>query len=196
MTDPVTGKSVSYADLVKGKLIQRHLGKVPGKALSNFAVVGQSTPRKDAIAKVTGKAVYAGDIKFPGMLSARVLRPPAHGATLKSVNTTAAEKIPGVRVVNERDLIAVLHEHRDVADQALQLIKAEWEPSPSRLNDQNIFEHLVKAAPEPKVIGTAGSLAEGEKLATTLVEQTYYDNYVAHAAMETHSAIRPSKTAR
>ena len=60
----------------------------------------------------------------PGMLHARILRPPAHGATLKEVDTAAAEKIPGVRVVRDNDLIAALHEHRDIADRALGLMRA------------------------------------------------------------------------
>jgi nicotinate dehydrogenase subunit B len=187
--DPASKKSVSYADLVKGKRIERHLGKVPGKAFAAYSVIGQSTPRKDGIDKVTGKAKYAGDMMLPGMLHARVLRPPAHGATLKSVDSTAAERVRGVRIIKEGALVAVLHEHREVADHALQLIKAEYEPSPSRLDDQNIFDHLVKAAPELKVVGQTGNLAEGEKLSANVLEQTYFDNYVAHSAMETHSAL-------
>jgi nicotinate dehydrogenase subunit B len=189
VTDQASQKSVSYADLVKGKRIERHLGKVPGKAFSAYSVIGESTPRKDGLEKVTGKGKYAGDMTLPGMLHARILRPPAHGATLKSVDTAAAERVPGVRVIKEGGLVAVLHEHRDVADQALQFIKAQYEPSPSRLDDQNIFDHLVKAAPEPKLVGQTGNLAEGEKLSTAVFEQTYFDNYVAHAAIETHSAL-------
>ena len=189
ITDSASKKNVSYADLVKGKHIERHLGKVPGKAFSAYSIIGKSTPRKDAFDKVTGKAKYAADMTLPGMPHACILRPPAHGATLKSVDTTAAESIPGVRIIKEGSLVAVLHEHRDVANQALQLVKAQYEPSSSRLDDQNIFDHLVKAAPEPRVVGQTGNLAEGEKLSATIFEQTYFDNYVAHAAMETHSAL-------
>jgi nicotinate dehydrogenase subunit B len=187
--DPVSKKSVSYAEMVKGKHIEKHLGKIPGKPFSAYSVIGKSVPRKDGVAKVTGAAKYAGDMKLPGMLHARILREPALGATLKSVETTAAEKVPGIRVVKEGSMVAVLHEHRDVADQALQLIKAEWNPSPSQLNNQNIFDHLVKAAPEPKNVGQTGNLAEGEKLAAQILDETYFDSYVAHSAMETHSAL-------
>ena len=189
VTDPASKNSVSYGGLVKGKRIERHLGNVPGKEFSAYSVIGRPIPRKDGLEKVTGKARYAGDMRLPGMLRARVLRPPAHGAVLKSVDTTAAERVPGIRVIKEGGLVAVLHEHREVADQALQLIKAEFVPSPLQLNDENIFDHLVKAAPEPKVVGQAGDLAEGERLSTAIVEQTFLDNYVAHAAMETHSAL-------
>ena len=189
VTDPATKKIVTYAELVKGKRIEKHLGKVPGKAVPNYNVIGQTIGRKDAHAKVTGQAKYAGDMTLPGMLSGCILRQPAHGATLKSVDTSAAEKVPGVRVVKEGDLVAVLHQHRDVAAQALTLVKAEWNPSPQTLNDQNIFGHLVNAAPEPGIVGQIGDLAVGEKLATTVFEKIYLDNYVAHSAMETHSAL-------
>jgi CO/xanthine dehydrogenase Mo-binding subunit len=189
VTDPASKNTVSYGALVKGKRIEWHLGNVPGKAFSAYSVVGRSVPRKDGLEKVTGKAKYAGDMSLPGMLCARVLRPPAYGSVLKSVDTTAAERVAGVRVVNVGGLVAVLHEHREVADQALRFIKAEYEPSPSRLDDQNIFDHLVKAAPQPKLVGQAGDLAEGARLSTSLFEQTFLDSYVAHGAMETHSAL-------
>lgn len=189
VTDSVSKKSISYAEMVKGKHIEKHLGKVPPKPFSAFTVVGKSVPRKDGIAKVSGTAKYASDMKLPGMLRARVLREPAIGATLKSVDTSAAEKVPGVRVVKEGNFVAVLHEHREVAGQALQLIKAEWNPSPSILDHNTVFEHLVKDASEPKNVGQSGDLAGGEKLASQIFEQTYYDSYVAHSAMEPHSAL-------
>jgi CO/xanthine dehydrogenase Mo-binding subunit len=189
VTDPAQKQRVSYAELVQGKRIERHLEKVPVKPVSAFSVVGQSPQRKDALEKVTGQAKYAGDITVPGMLHARILRPPAHGATLKSADTAAAAKVTGIRVVKEGELVAVLHERPDIADKALALIKAEYEPSSARLDNQNIFDHLVKAAPAPTVVGETGSLAQGEKLATTILEQTYLDNYIAHAPIETHSAL-------
>jgi len=183
------GKRVTYAQLVQGKRIERHLEKVPVKPVRAYTVVGQSPRRKDALEKVTGKARYAGDMAIPGTLHARILRPPAHGATLKDVDTTAAEKVAGARVVRDGDLIAVLHERPDVADKALGLVKAQFErPRPS-VDDRTIFEHLLKAAPPTRVVAESGSLAEGEKLAASIVEETYLNSYVAHAAMETHSAV-------
>ena len=62
----------------------------------------------DGVEKVTGAAEYAGDIRLPGMLYARILRPPAHGATLTRVDTSGAEAMPGVTVVNEDGMVAVL----------------------------------------------------------------------------------------
>ncbi len=185
-----SSRRVSYGDLTAGRKIERRLeGKPALEAVKAFTIVGTSAPRRDALEKVTGKAKYAGDIVPPGALHARVLRPPSHGATLTQVDTTAAEARPGVRVVREGDLVAVLHEHRDEADAALALIKAQFSPSPSMLDEATIFEHLAKAAPAGETVAEGGSLAEGERLATQMFEQTYLNSYVAHAPMETHSAV-------
>ena len=183
------GRRVTYAQLVRGKRIERHLEKVPVKPVSAFAVVGKPAPRKDALTKVTGKAKYAGDIGLPGTLHARIVRPPAHGAKLKDVDASAAEKIAGVSVVRDGDLVAVLHKRPDVAEQALALVKAEFDHPVPTVDEKTIFDHLLKAAPQGLVVGESGSLQEGEKLAATLFDLTYLNSYVSHATMETHSAV-------
>jgi nicotinate dehydrogenase subunit B len=189
VTDPsAPSKRVTYAQLVQGKRIERHLQNVPLKPVKAFTVVGQSPRRKDALDKVTGKAKYSGDYLPVGVLHARVLRPPAREATLKSVDISAAERVPGVRVVREGDLIAVLHERRDVADQALGLIKAQFDRPQPAVDEKTIFDHILKTAPQLRTVAESGTLAEGEKLAATVFEETYLNSYVAHAAMETHSA--------
>ena len=187
ITDPAQGKRVTYGELVQGKRIERHLGKVPVKPVSTFKVIGKSPERKDAIEKVTGKAKYAGDITLPGMVYARILRPPAHGAKLKSVDTSAAEKMPGVQVVRDGDFIAVIHDRPDMADKALALVKAEFERPQTGLDDKSIFDHLVKNAQPPKVMAESGNVA-GAEIANP-VEHTYFHSYGAHAAVETQSAL-------
>ena len=190
VADPAApGKHVTYAQLVEGKRIERHIEHAPVKPVAAFRVVGQSPRRKDAHDKLTGKAKYAADVTLPGMLHARLVRPPAHGAKLKSADTSAAEKLPGVRVVREGDLIAVLHERPDIAEKALRLVKAEFDKPQPGPDDVTIFDHLVKTAPVPRPVAETGSLAEGEKLAATVVERTYRNAYVAHAPIETHSAV-------
>jgi len=185
ITDPAQGKRVTYAELVQGKRIERHLGKVPLKSVAAFKVIGKSPQRKDAMEKVIGKAKYAGDITVPGMVYARILRPPAHGAKLKNVDTSAVEKMSGAQVVRDGDLIAVVHDRPDLADKALALIKAEFEHPQTGLDDKSIFDHLLKNAQPPKVMAESGTVAE---IADAL-EHTYLHSYGAHAAIETHSAL-------
>jgi CO/xanthine dehydrogenase Mo-binding subunit len=183
-------KKATYADLVGGKRIEVRLEKKPPiKAVSKHTISGKPTPRLDGRAKVTGEAKFAGDIRLPGMLYAAILRPPAHGAKLKTAMTTAAEKFPGARVVRDGDLLAVLHGKPDLAREALALVEAEFDPSDSKLDNSNIFDHLRKAAPNAETVDEAGSLDEGANLATKTVERSYYAHYIAHAPSEPHTAL-------
>ncbi len=183
------GATVTYAQLVEGKRIERHLANIPVKAAAGFQVIGKSPHRKDGLEKVTGQAKYCGDMIFPGLLHAAILRPPAHGAKLKSADTSAAEKVAGALVIRDSGMVAVLHERPDVARSALALVRAEFENPPAGPDDVTIFEHIRKTAPAPRAMGAAGDLAEGERLAAGgIVETMYTNSYVAHAAMETHSA--------
>jgi isoquinoline 1-oxidoreductase len=183
-------RQVSYGQLAQGKTIERHLiRKASVKQVSQYSIVGKSEPRKDAVAKVTGKAQYAADIRFPGMLNASILRPPAHGAKLKRVDTSALEADREVKLVRDGDLIAVLHQHPDVAARALSRIKAEWDIPQSDLDNTTIYAHLLRVAPEGEAITQEGDLKEGERLAQTTYGATYYDHYMAHATIETHTAL-------
>jgi nicotinate dehydrogenase subunit B len=183
-------KSVTYAELTKGKKIARWLKKekVLEKA-SDFTIVGTPVLHRDAVEKVTGGAKYAGDIREPGMLYARILRPPAHGAKLLSVDTSGAKQIDGARIIEEKDLIAALHDDPEMADLALSRIRAQWEKPEARVDENSIFDHLLEVAPEGEVVSQGGNLAEGEKISKGIVEKKYLDGYVAHAALETHTAL-------
>ena len=127
-----------------------------------------------------------------GMLYARSLRPPAHGAELKDVDTSAARKLKGVQVVEveaeDEKLVAVLCATPDEAGRAVAKIKATWDVPEAKVDDKNIFEHLLNSAEEREVVERGGNIKKGEKLADVVIEQTYLDGYVAHAPMEPHSA--------
>jgi isoquinoline 1-oxidoreductase len=185
---------VTYSQLSQGEIIERHLkGKAPLEDVTKFTVVGKPFLRTDAQEKVTGKARYAGDIRLQGMLYAAILRPPSHGASLKSVDLSAAKQMVGVLVVQDGDLIAALHEHPDTAREALGKIRAEFEPSKSRLDDKSIFDHLLEVAPGGSVVKEGGNIETGKSLASELFERTYLNGYVAHAPMETHTALAEVK---
>ncbi len=181
---------VTYGELARGKSIARHLKVDPKlKDVSQFRIMGQPKLRRDSLAKVTGQAEYAADIRVPGMLYAKILRPPAHGARLKKADTSRARKVDGVRVVEDGDLIAVLHELPDVAEEALGRIAAEFDEPQVRLSDANIHEHLMRIASNGRITDRGGNLDRGRALAKRAIETTYFDGYVAHAPMETHAAL-------
>ncbi len=183
-------KQVTYGQLARGKMIERHVTPKPSpKQFSQYTVVGKSYTRRDGAVKVTGKAQYAGDVRFPGMLYASILRPPAHGAKLKSADTSVVEADKEVRLVRDGDLIAVLHQYPDGAQKALARIKTEWEVAQSDLDPKTIYPHLLRIAPEGEVVTEGGDPKEGERLAQTTYEGTFYDHYMAHATIETHTAL-------
>jgi len=183
-------KRVTYAQLAKGKTIARGVKEKPAlKTPSEFKVIGKSFLRRDALEKVTGKAKFAGDIRLPDMLYAKVLRPPAHGAKLTNVDTSAVEKIPGVRLVRDGELIAVLHKNPDEAQKALTKIKAQFDVPKAKVDDENIFEHLLNQTPRKNVVDSGGDIKEGERRSDIIIEEKYLNSYVAHAPMETHTAL-------
>jgi CO/xanthine dehydrogenase Mo-binding subunit len=184
----VINGNLTYASLVAGKRIERHLANVPVKPVSAFQVIGQSPRRKDAMEKVTGKARYAADRLPGGLLHAAVLHVPGNGARLETLNSASAVKIEGVRIVQDGDLVAALHERPDIAVAARDALKTTFSSIPALPDDKTIFEHLLKTAPPPRPAGQRGDIAEGARLASGVVEHTYLNSYVAHAPIETHSA--------
>jgi nicotinate dehydrogenase subunit B len=183
-------KKVTYAELAKGQKIKKQVSeKVPVKKPSEFNIIGKPVKRRDGYEKVTGKAKYAGDIQLPGMLYARILRPPAHGAKLTDIDLSEARKVKGIQVVQDKDLIAVLHEYPDVADNALSKIKANYKKPETGIDDKNIFDHLLKVAPKGEVVSEAGDIKKGEADSANIIESTFLDGYKAHAPIEPHTAV-------
>lgn len=182
--------SVSYAQLAKGKRIEKYLDVKPAvEDYKEFTYVGKSYNHSDAVLKVTGAAKYTGDLKLPGMVFARIVRPPSHGAKLASVDSSEAEKIEGIRVVRDGDLVAVLHENRDMADRAVVKVKAEYTFGEMPVNDKTIFGWMLKADSSAREVNSAGDLETGKKQSVKTFESEFHDPYLAHAPIETHTAL-------
>ncbi|HET8796245.1 MAG TPA: molybdopterin cofactor-binding domain-containing protein [Thermoanaerobaculia bacterium] len=174
------GKKVTYAELAAGKSIARLVDeKAILKSAKDFKIIGKPAKRVDAREKVTGRAIYAGDIRRPGMLHGRVLHPPMHGAKRKSVDTSKAKAIPGVTVIEKDDLVAVLHADPEIAAKALAAIAVEWERPAAAFDHDSIYDYFTGKVPGAEVTGQFQSRFETA--------------YVAHAPMETHSAVAEMK---
>ncbi len=184
------GENISYAQLVKGKNIDRFLDEKPAvKDYSKYKIMGKPKLRRDSVEKVNGKAKYSGDLRMEGMVYARILRPPSHASKLISVDTSEAEKVAGVNIVRDGDLVAALHADPEMADKARKLIKAEFATEEKKVNNSNIFDYLLENAPEGNVNINEGNLPDGKAGASVVFEQEYHDGYVAHSPMEPHTAM-------
>jgi|WetSurMetagenome_2_1015567.scaffolds.fasta_scaffold00007_109 nicotinate dehydrogenase subunit B len=183
-------KSVTYADLVQGRKIEKYLDVKPApEDYTKFTCVGKPRNRVDAYEKVTGRAKYTGDLKIPGMVFARILRPPSHGAKLASVDISAAEKIQGIQVVRDGDFIAVTAENKDKVDEAIVKIKAEYTFNELPVNDKTVYDWMVKADSRASVVREGGNLEAGKSRSEKVFESEYHDPYVAHAPIEPHTAL-------
>jgi isoquinoline 1-oxidoreductase len=183
-------KTISYAQLTKGKRIEKFLDVKPSmEDYTKFKSIGKSYNRVDSALKVTGEAKYTGDITLPGMVFARILRPPSHAAKMTSVDYSGAEKIAGTKVVREGDLVAVINENRDKVDEAIVKIKAEYSFNEVPVNDKTIFDFMLKADSNAMALRSTGDMDAGEKLCHKTFESEFHDPYIAHMAIETHTAL-------
>jgi isoquinoline 1-oxidoreductase len=190
-------RRVSFGELSKGATIAQLVdGKTVLHSASEFQAMGESPRRLDAHEKVTGAAKYAADIRIPGMLYARILRPPTHGATLLQLDTTAVEQLPGITLINRGGLIAVLHADPEAAENALARVKANWQAPAATLNPDSIYDHLVSQAAAPKTLAERGDVAAARRAAKKVFEATYEKGYVAHAALEPHAALAEIKNGK
>jgi len=191
ITDSKNPKNtVTYEQLAQGKKLEKYLDVKPTvEDYTKFTYMGTPYKRVDSVEKATGQAKYTGDLKLPGMVFARILRPPSHGAKMTSVDVSGAEKIEGVKVVRDGDFIAVISENKDKVDEAIVKINAEYSFNEMNVNDRTVYDWMVKAQSRSNVVRTGGDIEEGRRISSKVFESEYHDPYVAHAAIETHTAL-------
>lgn len=183
------GSRVSYAELVGGQSFSLKLDPAaPAKDPAQYKLVGKAIPRRDIPEKLTGRFTYMHDVRVPGMLHGAVIRPPALGAKLQSVDEASVKGIPGfVRTVRDGDFLGVVTETEWAAVRAARELKAVWSKSETLPDQDKLWEHVratkvVKDDVTSTVGDTAAAMAgEGRKLAAT------YD-----FAIHTHGSIGPS----
>jgi nicotinate dehydrogenase subunit B len=188
------GRSVSYGELVSSDLL--HVQAQPQSVFRPAAqqrVIGQSLPRLDIPAKVTGGAAYIQDLRLPGMVHARVLRPPSPGAVLEALDSAAVEKLPGVlKVVRDGRFVAVMasREYQAVGAWRALAAAARWRETPT-LPQQGELYASVLAAPSKDIVlldtGTLSVVAAGPGART--LSAGYLRPYQMHAAIGPSCAV-------
>ncbi len=182
-------KNITYAALTKGKKIVQTLTKKPElKKPKDFKIIGKPVISLDAEAKVTGTAKYSGDIKLPGMVYATIVRPKVFGSKKLQVDSSKLSEFEGVELVEDGNLVAVVHQDPEIANKAANKVKITWEEPVAKADNETIFQFLDKNIKENKVFEEEGNLKAGRDVSETLIEANYFDGYKAHASIETHSA--------
>jgi CO/xanthine dehydrogenase Mo-binding subunit len=192
VADPASRRSLSYAELARGKtLLQSIPEEEPITPAARWTVAGTSVPKADARAFVTGRHRYTPDLHVPGMLYGKVLRPASFGATLASLDTAAAEALPGVVVVHDGEFVGVAAGSEGAAERALAAIRVTWKTAPQP-SSAELFSYLkknVEDGDEDRYRSEAGSVEEGLARAAHRLEETYTVAYIAHAPLEPRAAL-------
>jgi isoquinoline 1-oxidoreductase len=186
IVNPKTNAALSYGELTHGQQIAKTVpGDPPFTPATDWKIAGKAEPKVSGRAFVTGAHKYPSDISRPGMMFGKIVRPSAYKATLASVDTSAAEKMPGVKVVRDGDFIGVVAVDPSIAEQAMEAIKAKWNEPPGPSN-ANILDYL-KNNPDGDPEG------EGTKLDTTQgnanLTRRYNVQYIAHSPLEPRAAV-------
>jgi nicotinate dehydrogenase subunit B len=181
--------SVSYGDLIGGKTFALPLDKnVPLKDPATYTVVGRSQPRLDIPDKVTGRFTYMQDFRVEGMLHGRVVRPPAIGATLLSVDEASVSHVPGiVKVVRQGNFLAVVAESEWGAISAAQQLKAGWSSWEGLPDEHKLWDYVRSAnIVRQDVTSDRGDINAALAKADKRLSATY------DFAIHTHGSIGPS----
>jgi isoquinoline 1-oxidoreductase len=192
VTDPASGRSLRYAELASGKTLAQNLpAEDPVTPANEWTVAGKSIPKKDARSFVTGKHQYTPDLRRPGQMYGKVLRPPSFGATLTAYDAKAAQSINGVVIVRDGDFIGAAAAKEQDARKALEAIHAEWKEVP-QTSKKDLFAYLKQnatAKSDDRSRKIKGSVVDGLASAAHRLDATYTVAFIAHAPLEPRAAL-------
>jgi len=192
ITNPKTSQSLSYGELTRGeKLVKVISGEEALTPAADWKIAGTPVLKAEGRNFVTGRHKYPADIVRPQMLFGAVLRPDGFNATLASIDSSAAERLPGVKVVRDGEFVGLVASDAYTAQHALSQIQAKWNVPPQTSN-QGLFEYLKtnpdngsKEAPQH----VSGSVTQALASAEIKLEEQYTVDYIAHAPLEPRAAV-------
>jgi xanthine dehydrogenase YagR molybdenum-binding subunit len=175
-------------------------------------LIGKKHTRLDAAAKATGKAKYSFDINRPGLLQAIILRSPYAHAKIKTLDTAAAEKMPGVKAIHliveaggelfyaGDEILGLAADTEEHAHDAIRAIKIEYEILPALVKEEDALKNDLKTAPpvgpqkerqnlRPPVEGKTDGVDDGFKNADATVEGEYGVATICHQCLESHGLV-------
>ena len=173
-----SGKSLSFGELTHGQKLTRTItADAHVTPATEWKIAGHDLRKINARAIVTGQEKFTSDMKLPGMMYGRVVRPAAFQASLTSVDTSAAERIPGVVAVKDGNFVGVAADDSSKLDRAAAAVRTDWK-APPQIGARALFAHL-KAKP------AAMQPAEGD----IQIDATYNVAYIAHTPLEPRAAL-------
>ncbi|MGB9172640.1 MAG: molybdopterin cofactor-binding domain-containing protein [Bradyrhizobium sp.] len=184
------GQRLGYGELVAGDML--HVQAQPKSKLKNpatYKVMGQPVPRVDIPAKVTGGQAYVQDMRLPGMLHARIVRPPSYDAQLTECDTSAVEKLPGfVKVVRDGNFLAVVAQKEFQAIKAMKALSAaaKWKETPGLPKQDDLLRVLTSLKSDDTTIFQQ---SDPSAIGQRTIEATYTRPYQSHGSIGPSCAV-------
>jgi len=198
-------KKSSYAELIGGRYFNVELnwnkeydnalyapGKAQPKDWREHKIVGQPIAREDIAPKVYAQQDFCTDIKRPGMMHGRMIRPAVAGSVPVKIDESSIRDIPGARVVWEKGFLGVVADKEWDAIKAAQKLKVEWSEAKPPFPDQTaLYDHIRSAAVRKREVGgkETGNVDEAFKTAARVIEAEYEWPFQSHASMGPASAV-------
>ena len=183
-------KKVAYGELVGGKKFSLALNpNAKRRDPRSWKVLGTSVPRVDLPAVVTGQMEFVQNVRAPGMVHGCVVRPPAVGATLLSVDESSVQGMPGViKVVVRKNFVGVVAEKPWQAIQAASRLKATWTPA-SLPRQAEFYDYVRKQPSRDALLVDSRDVDETLSRAATVVKATYRHPYQMHGSLGSSCAV-------
>jgi CO/xanthine dehydrogenase Mo-binding subunit len=188
-------RSVKYGDLLGDKPFSvPFTGNAPQKPVSQYKIVGARHPRVDLPDKVSARYIYVQQVRLPGMLHGRVVRPQgqgayADGARIVSVDAASIADIPGARVVRKRDFLAILSPNEWDAVRAAKQLKVVWDMPATLAGTDGLFDQMRSAKTIDSVVAEKGDVSAALARATHVVNATYRGPYQGHMPFGPNCAV-------
>ncbi len=186
-----SSKQITYAQLVGGRKLNLTLDKnAKRKHPSEWTVLGKPIGRPDMATMATGQLEYVHNVRLPGMLHGRVVRPPAVGATVVSVDENSVKDLPGVvKVVVRKNFVGVVAQKPWQAIQCAEKLKVEWTPGTGLPSQSQFYDSLRRQPARDALLVDSKDTAETLAKAATVVTARYDHPYQMHGSIGSSCAV-------
>jgi len=184
-------KKVSYGELVAGKTLNLTLSRTAKrKPMHDWTVLGKPVMRADMAAMAAGTFEFVHNVKVPGMLHGRVVRPPAVGATLVGVDESSVRSMPGfVKVVVVKNVVGVVCEKPWQAMQAARALKATWSAGEGLPSQDGFYEFMKKQRSRDALAVNSRDVEQTLAASASTIKASYRYPYQMHGSMGSSCAV-------
>lgn len=190
-----SGRQVKYADLISGRHFNLTLDRAAKRRpQAEWTVLGKPVPSLDRTALMTGQFEFVHNVRVPGMLHGRVVRPPSIGASLLSVDQNSVKDVPGLmKVVVRKDFVGVVAETQYSAVQAARRLKVQWKPGPKLPAQASFFDSLRNQPSRDVFELDSKDIAASLAAAKQVVRARYTYPFQAHGSLGASCAVADVK---